>query len=81
MKHLQTFESFINEAAGSIDLNKINLGSLKVAGIDKSDHPDYVDAYVTYARYKSGKELTDAELDMVNDDENIRHQLVMAYLN
>ena len=42
--------------------------SIEIDGMDRRDHPDYVDAFVTYAEYwKNGKPLTDEELEDMQD--------------
>ena len=45
--------------------NLKNLTNIEVEGIDHSDAPDYVDAFISYTE-RDGKPLTDAELDEVN---------------
>ena len=41
---------------------------IEVDGVDTRDYPDFVDAYVAYAVWEdTGKELTDNELDALND--------------
>ena len=41
----------------------------EVDGVDIKDYPDFVDAFVSNAHFKdSGRELTDAELDRLNDE-------------
>jgi hypothetical protein len=45
-----------------------NLGEYDVDGIDTRDYPDFCDAYISWAVWKDGTELTDAELDALNDD-------------
>ena len=38
--------------------------SIEIDGIDRRDHPDYVDAFVSHAEYwKNGKALTDEEIE------------------
>jgi hypothetical protein len=41
---------------------------IQVDNVDTKDYPDFVDAYVTYAVWAdTGKELTEDELDQLND--------------
>ena len=44
-----------------IDLSKII--QVQVNGIDTRDYPDFCDAYIDYAVYEDGTELTEEELD------------------
>ncbi len=46
----------------------INLNSIIFDGIDVDDYPKFVDAYVAYAEDDNGNELSDDELDRLNDD-------------
>jgi hypothetical protein len=50
-------------------MNKDNIRVLYVDGIVMSDAPDFVDAYISEAEWKdTGKELTELELDELNED-------------
>lgn len=45
-----------------------NITVEQVAGIDRSDHPDYVDAYIVDATWDNSlTSLTETQLDQVND--------------
>ncbi len=49
-----------------LDYNLIN--DVELSGIGKGTHHDYwCDAYITSATY-DGREMTDAELDYINED-------------
>jgi hypothetical protein len=48
-----------------IDVNKLE--NIEVDGIDTRDYPDFVDAFISYAEM-DGVELTDEQLDELNDD-------------
>ena len=41
--------------------------SIEIDGIDERDAPDFVDSYISYAEWKNGTELTDDELEQLND--------------
>jgi len=43
------------------------LKDIVVEGATLHDHPDYADAYVSSASWSDGSELTDDELDKLND--------------
>ena len=36
--------------------------------MDRRDHPDYADAYISYAEYADGTELNEYELDMLTNE-------------
>jgi len=64
----------LSESNIDIDTNKLK--DIEVDGINKSDYPDFVDAYVVSAAYpivdnpkgpKDWRELTDVELDWLNN--------------
>lgn len=48
-----------------LDYTKIE--DVEVDGIDTNDYPDFCDAYIASATYK-GREMTDEELDTLNED-------------
>lgn len=57
----------IDEAGGTpINIDVSKLGDVEVDGVDSSDYPDFVDAYITSATI-DGRELSDQELDWLND--------------
>ena len=61
-----------------IDLSKLE--NIELDGIDHRDYPDYVDAFISSATYE-GKELTDQELDYINDNErDFVYELVIDYI-
>lgn len=49
-------------------LRLLDHSSIEVDGIDGRDFPDFVDAYVTYARTLDGQPLTDEQLEDINDE-------------
>jgi len=53
----------------SVKLSDINPGSIEFEGIKHWDHPDYVDAYMSYAEYNNGESLTDDEMNWLADNE------------
>ena len=48
-----------------LDYNQID--DVQVAGIDTRDYPDFCDAYIESASYM-GREMTEAELERLNED-------------
>ena len=73
----------VSENESSLDFDKIT--GIEIDGIDYSDYPDFVDAYISSADYEeedgSIRPLTDDELEMVNDDSDFRYNAVMDYLH
>lgn len=54
---------------------------VEVEGINTRDSPDFVDAFVSYAVWaKSLEELTDAELDALNDDYDFVYEQIMNHI-
>lgn len=62
----------------------INYTDYEIDGIDHSDYPDYVDAFICSATAiledGSTREATDKELDVLNEDGDLIHQLVYDIL-
>lgn len=42
--------------------------TIQIDGINFSDAPDFVDAYISYAEYSDGIELSDDELDKFTEE-------------
>ena len=59
------------------DLNYVD--AIEVDGIDMSDYPDFCDAFIAYAEYK-GVEMTDEELECLNETEGFVYDCVMNHL-
>lgn len=60
-----------------IDLKKID--NVELGGIDHNDYPDYVDAYIESADL-DGREMTEEELDEVNENSDFVYECVMNQL-
>ena len=61
-------------------MKTIDFGSLIIEDIDTSDYPDFCDAFVASGLYTDGTPLTDEDLDKLNDDTCLLHELVWATL-
>jgi len=48
-------------------------------GIDHNDYPDYCDAYIDSAYYE-GREMTQEELDTLNEDRDFVMKELMSHL-
>lgn len=49
-------------------MNYDSVKNLVVEGVDMRDYPDFVDAYAVYAENAQGVALSEAELDILNDE-------------
>ena len=52
----------------TINVKEIDIKSFEWDGIDYSDYPDFCDAYVTYARFTDGTELSEADYSELYDN-------------
>jgi hypothetical protein len=62
-----------------IDYDKIDMASIDMH-IDTNDYPDFVDSYILKADY-DGREMTDAELDVLNDDSDFVYEQILKRLH
>ena len=60
-----------------LDYSRIE--DVEMDGIDTSDHPDFVDAFVSSATYK-GREMSESELDRLNEDRDFVYQKTLDHL-
>jgi hypothetical protein len=60
-----------------IDFSKIT--DVELDGIDTKDYPDFCDAFVSNCTYK-GKDATDEELDIINEDSDFVYGCVQEQL-
>lgn len=51
----------------SIKLDYSKISNVQVGGVDMQDYPDFCDAYIESADY-GDREMTDEELDILNED-------------
>jgi hypothetical protein len=56
------------------------ISDLEFEGINHGDYPKYVDAFVSGASY-DGKEMTEKQLDELNNNSDLVHELLTDYLN
>jgi len=62
-----------------INLDYAKISDVEVDGIDTEDYPDFCDAFIAYAEY-DGKEMTDEQLDALNEDGDFVYEAVQNYL-
>lgn len=55
------------------------IDNIEVEGVDFSDYPDFCDAFIASADY-DGVEMTDDQLDQLNDDSDFVYQCVLDQL-
>ncbi len=60
-----------------LDLSKVVV--LSFGGVDRSDSPDYCDAYIEEALYE-GRELSEEEIESLNEDHLFVHERLMDFL-
>ena len=72
MKYIKLFEQFVNEGLLKIKFKgktvKVDTRSIEIEDIDTRDYPDFSDAFISYAEDHKGRELSDEELDILNDE-------------
>jgi hypothetical protein len=50
-----------------IELDYSKISNVSIGGLDMQDYPDFCDAYIESADY-GNREMTDEELDILNED-------------
>lgn len=60
-----------------MDYTKID--NVEIDGIDTNDYPDFCDAFIANAYYE-GKEMTDKQLDELNQDSDFVYEKVQEHL-
>jgi hypothetical protein len=63
----------------TLKLDYSKIGNVELRGIDTKDYPDFCDAYIEGAEY-DGREMTDEELDILNDDSSFVYDCVIDQL-
>lgn len=48
--------------------SKVDKSTIELDGVDSSDYPDFVDAFISAANFEDGTPLTDDELDQLGDE-------------
>ena len=62
-----------------MNLDYAKISDVEVDGIDTADYPDFCDAFISYAEYE-GREMTDKELDILNNDGDFVYEAVQTHL-
>jgi len=64
----------------NMEYKNMEYKNIEFDGVDRSDAPDFCDAFVCYAEHKDGTPLTDDELEKLNDDGSFVHFALWNYL-
>lgn len=57
-------------------LNGKQVEDIQLDSVDPADYPKFCDAFIDYAIWAdTGKELTESELDLLNNDSDLVHEL------
>ena len=62
-----------------INLDYSLIDNVQIDGVDTSDYPDFCDAYIISADY-DGREMSDDEIELLNDDGDFVLQQVYEYI-
>lgn len=63
--------------SNQLDYSKIS--DIVLEGIDTSDYPDFCDAYIVSATY-DGEEMTNEQIEMLNEDTQFVYDTVIDQL-
>ena len=63
-----------------LDLSRIDYNGLELEGVDLCDTPDFCDAFIAYAEFTNGIELSDDQLEELNEHSDIILEAVYADL-
>jgi hypothetical protein len=69
-----------NQTKPKITLDYKQIKDIELDGINGWDAPDFVDAFITSATYM-GREMTEDELNALNEDSDFVHEKVMEHLH
>jgi len=67
----------VNKWVSKIDTSQVE--DVEIDGINPRDYPDFCDAFILEATYK-GREMTDEELEALNEDSDFVYEQVMESL-
>ena len=63
-----------------LKLNYSEIKYVEVEDVETNDHPDYCNAFIAYAEYY-GREMTEEELELLNEDGDFVLEAVMESLH
>jgi len=63
--------------SGRLDIDLVDLESVKIDGIDYKDYPDFCDAFIASAKYNNGEPLSSDDCDaFMNEHTTVFYELV-----
>ena len=77
------YDAYLNQSFGfhfdfgGLDYDQID--NVVLGGIDTKDYPDFCDAYIESADYY-GEEMTESEIDVLNQDSDFVYECVQKQL-
>ncbi len=77
--HLKDLYDKEVEAQEPVEEPKKVIDDVELDGIDTRDYPDFVDAYIVSCCI-NGRPATEKELDELNEDSSLIHELVWEHL-
>lgn len=57
-----------------LNFEQIDYSSFEMEDVDTSDYPDYCDAFIAFAVFLDGTELTDDQLEQLNAESDIVYE-------
>lgn len=69
------------ECANEMNNPKIDFKSVELDGIDERDYPDFSDAFIEYAETVDGVPLTAWQIEIVNQDSELVHELAHEFFH
>ena len=73
------YSTWFNKYYPALDLDYSQIDDIEVDGINTKDYPDFCDAYICNATYK-GRDMTERELDQLNEDRDFVYECVQDRL-
>lgn len=58
-------------------IKDLKIVNIEIDGIDYNDSPDFVDAFIASANYEDGTELTEEDLEVLNEDRSFVYECVI----
>lgn len=81
METVKPVRTVNNNTVGYNKYSVSNLTDIEIDGVDLKDYPDFSDASIVSAVFKdTGVELTEKELDILNEKSDIKYELVYNWL-
>ena len=51
-----------------LDVSRLDYTSIEMEDVNRSDYPDFCDAFISYATFKNGVVLTDEQIEQLNTE-------------